>query len=134
MWFAGPNLFLEAVAAVTSVSSTSNREGDNQPKLYRDLLALGKAFDQGLIPCQRLLELLVQPFHEMASTVIEESTDDRCMDEVLRVWGKAVFAVFSDDHFLDAAGVAWTQPVLQPHKRSELIKALMKEKLEEVRF
>lgn len=103
----------------------------------------GEAFEQGLIPCARLIEVLAPPFLKLARKVSQEqSTQEQPTSSsqplgnaviLLGSWTRALSKIMLED--LDSvvnAGERIPQ-VLCPTKRQELIKALVAAKFPEVR-
>lgn len=128
------------------VESVVSENGDNLPSLAgnlpsyetveQELLAHGKAFDQGLLPCQQLLEVVVVPFFQLGRKVVElQSTIwQGVLDAFARGWGRITVAIISGEKTEDSQGKVRSFPVLRLLKRAELVKELVKSKLVEVRF
>lgn len=128
------------------VDLVASQNSDKLPELVRSappceevkqgLLAQAKAFDQGLFSCQRLLDVAVAPFFKLGRKAVQlQGTESQgCLDAFASRWGTAVVRIFSGDQATDSEGILRVFPVLRPLKRAELVKALSKTQLIEVRF
>lgn len=104
--------------------------------IQREISAHGIAFDQGLVPCQRLVEILMVPFLKLGQKAIQlqGTSAEGLLDDLASCCFTHSVAVISGDLVRDSQGVRKFRPVLQPKKRSELVKALLKAAVVEVRF
>lgn len=137
---AGMGALLNFVESVASENMSSLPElvqnAPSREMVKNELLAQGKAFDQGLIPNQRLFEMIVAPYFKLGRKAVQlqGTTSQGCLDAFARCWGASISTVFSGDKVMDSQGIARLSLVLRPLRRAELVKALRKTKLIEVRF
>lgn len=95
------------------------------------------AFDKGVIPCERLVEVLVPPFLKLVRAVsYEPSAADRYLHDtcsnLLHEWNKGISNALVGS-FRDSPGGRQYSQNLSPRKRAEFVKALMAAKFPEVR-
>lgn len=136
---AGIAVLFKTVDDLASASSSSllerlNGNPPNVDAIQREFRAHGMAFDQGLIPCQRLVEIFLTPFLKLARKAIQlqGTSAQGLLDEYIACCFEYAAKIITGDLVLDRQGVGKFQPVLQPHKRTELVKGLLKAKFPEV--
>lgn len=100
----------------------------------RELRAHTLAFDKGFISCQRVLEVLVEPFIKLGKKAIEaEGTGSAdLLDTPINSWFHGITAALIGDVVQESYGVGRVDLVLRHDKRLELVNALLKSKLVEV--
>lgn len=134
----GPLLtFVDSVASASSANLQDilwRSPSDGTVEL--ELLAHGKAFDQGLITSQRLLDVAVAPFFKLGLKAIQlqGSSLEGILDDLAMAWAGLSCTVLSGEVVAKEQGAYRFYRVLQPSKRDELVKAFVKAKLAEVHF
>lgn len=122
---------------VTSENSGSLRDNWVVPTfqtIQGELWAYGKVFDLGLIPCKKVLDILLPPFLKLARKAIQVkgTRAEKVLEAFALDWCKAATTVISGVFVKDSLGVFRLHPVMRVQKRSELIKALLRANLMEV--
>lgn len=133
---------LECVDALTSGNWGASRRifrGKSQEQIdsrmhhFAMLLEVfGRSFDLGTISCERLVEVLMPPFLKLGRRLIQVPSEN--MTKLLFMgWSSCLGSLLGGHHEHDSKSRKKGQPVLQPRKRAQLVKALMKAKFPEVR-
>lgn len=132
--------FLRTVDDLLNGRLAKNFSTSSDADIHYDMAVLlrdhARQFDQGLIPCHRLLEVTLSPFIKLARWVSQASTPNtnskRVADSLCASVGAGLSAILSVQVFQDSTGVV--QPnFLGLKKRAEFVRALMKTTFPEVR-
>lgn len=132
-------MLLRTLDDLASEDSSSLRNRSITTPLKDDIKtefrAQGLAFDHGLIPCQRLVEIYMAPFLKLARKAfqLQGTSYGGLLEEYASCCSVTAATVIYGDLVQDSRGVQKIQQVLQPHKRSELVEALLKANAAEVR-
>ena len=88
----------------------------------------GAAYNASMISLERMQEVLVAPFLgllEKANTV-EPALSRRPLAVILRGWYRAFDSLVNGNAYHDPQGLLWCSSVLQPAKRAEFLRGVIK--------
>lgn len=125
--------------AFKGFSQASTRIRDRLAEFLECARALGRAFDMELLSCQRMVDIITQPFLKLVRAQIaaaaSRTPSNPAWLEVITLmehsWTELLMYTLSGATFLDNKGVV--QPVMRPKKRNELLDGLLEAKFPEVR-
>lgn len=129
--------FVDALASNEDASENSRSFFWNSPPTqpFDVFLAYGKAYDRGIISCQKLLDVLVAPFVKLGRKAINlcGTSNEGALDWLTHYWGAIAISVLTGIPIeVNVEEARVLAPVMVPQKRSELVKEMVKAKLEEV--
>lgn len=135
------NYLLSSIDVVVAREALSLPEGegeDMEKVIVSSLRDHAIAFEKGSISCQRMLEVSLAPFIKLARKISQEPGPEifksmRVVDKLYTGFSSAITGLLAVDVVQDSQGVVLPVNLLSLRKRAELVKALLKGKIAEVR-